>query len=53
MAEVAQKSVAEVATLISRANQGQTAEDHYIGVPEHIPALQFLDGGRRNRRGSD
>ncbi len=38
-------STAEIATLIGHADQGQTAKEHYIGVPEHRPALQVLDGG--------
>ena len=45
MAAVAQKSVAEIATLLGHADDGKTAREHYIGVPEHRPALQVLDGG--------
>ncbi len=46
MAAVAQKSVAEIATLLGHADDGKTAKEHYIGVPEHRPALQILDRGK-------
>ena len=52
MAAVAQKSVAEIATLIGHADEGKTAKEHYIGVPEHQPALKILDGGRQKEGGA-
>jgi len=45
IAEVPRKSVAEIATLIGHADQGKTAKEHYIGVPEHQAALKIVDGG--------
>jgi integrase len=46
MAALGSKSAAEIAKLVGHDDDGQTAKRHYIGVPEHRPALTVLDGGR-------
>lgn len=43
MAALGSKSAAEIAKLVGHDDDGQTAKRHYIGVPEHRPALKILD----------
>jgi integrase len=40
-AALAAKTAAEVAVLLGHDDDGQTAKRHYIGVPEHRPALDL------------
>lgn len=41
MAALAGKSAVEIAALLGHDDEGETAKQHYIGVPEHRPALEL------------
>jgi len=42
--ELARKTAAEIGELLGHADRGKTAEQHYIGSPEHRPALKVVHG---------
>lgn len=44
LAELGQRSAADIARLVGHADQGKTAKKHYIGTPEHRPALRLVAG---------
>ncbi len=46
MAELGQRSVADIGRMVGHADNGQTARRHYIGVAEHQPALRLVAGGK-------
>ena len=46
VAELEQRSVAEIGRLVGHADGGRTAREHYIGVPQHQPALRLVMGGK-------
>ena len=37
----------DIAEMIGHADDGKTAERHYIGAAEHQPALEVIRGGKR------
>ena len=45
-AEYGRKSASDIGRLLGHADGGQTAKRHYIGAPEHRPALKVVKGGK-------
>ena len=41
-AALGKKTSAEIADLVGHADAGKTAKEHYIGTPEHKPALRIV-----------
>ena len=41
------KSAPEIGRWLGHADHGRTAERNYIGQPDHKPALQVINGGRK------
>ena len=45
-AEHGRKNASDVGKLLGHGDAGQTAKRHYIGAPQHRPALKVVEGGR-------
>ena len=37
----------DIAEMIGHADEGKTAERHYIGAAEHVPELKIIQGGKK------
>ena len=44
--ELGRRSAADIAELLGHADDGKTAEQHYIGAAAHQPALRVILGGK-------